>query len=516
MPYQHQTGSTVGAVTLRALRRFPGRTAFTWGSGTVEERLTYDQVLDVIGRTQAVLAEAGLTRGDRIAILSGNKVDAWCTSTAASASGIVVTNLHPLGSLADQAYQVQDAGATALFVDPGKYEQRGREIADATGLSTVFSFGPSGEGADLRKACDRIGASRAIDVADPAELTIINYTGGTTGRPKGVERRHEAVLSGTRSVLTDFEFPDVPRYLAAAPITHVAGTKILPTLHKGGTVHLLDGFSTTTVLTAIAEQRINLALLVPTMIYALLDDPALDSADLSSLEVMLYGASAMSPSRLREGHERLGSIFAQLYGQTECYPISYLSRADHARGLAEDPGLLTSCGYPVVGTAVTLLGADGEPVPTGDSGEICVRSQGTMDRYHDLPDLTEETLAGGWVHTGDIGRFDESGYLSIVDRKKDMIVSGGFNVFPREVEDALTSHPEVSTAAVYGVPDEKWGEAVHAAVVLKDGATVEAEMLIDRVKELKGSVQAPKQVRVLTELPTTAVGKVDKKALREE
>jgi fatty-acyl-CoA synthase len=509
-----QSGSTIGAVTLRALRRHPSKVAFTWGSGSDVGSLTYAQALDRIGRIQAVLAASGLTRGSRIALLSGNRADSWLTATAAHCSGMAVTYLHPLGSLVDHAYQVQDMGADALFVDPTQYAQRGREIADEAGLARLFTFGPSAEGRDLDVECERVGASPPADVADPDDIPVINYTGGTTGRPKGVRYRHGSVLGHSRSVLTDFELPAVPRYLAAAPITHVAGTKILPTLYKGGTVHLLDGFTPGGVLRAIEEQRINMALLVPTMIYSLLDDPALDAADLSTLELLLYGASAMSPSRLREGHERIGPVFAQLYGQTECYPISYLSKEDHEVGLTEEPALLSSCGYPVHSTAVVLLGPDGEQVPTGEVGEICVRGQSAMDEYWQLPELTAETLAGGWVHTGDIGRFDERGFLSIVDRKKDMIVSGGFNVFPREVEDALSSHPDVSAVAVYGVPDERWGEAVHAAVVLKDGATVDPADLIARVKELKGPVQAPKHVRILTELPTTPVGKVDKKALR--
>jgi fatty-acyl-CoA synthase len=233
--------------------------------------------------------------------------------------------------------------------------------------------------------------------------------------------------------------------------------------------------------------------------------------------LLLYGASPMSATRLLEGLERIGPVFSQLYGQTECYPISVLRRAEHDP--VGRPELIASCGAPVSTVAVALLDAAGAPVPAGEAGELCVRGGGVMEEYWQRPELTADTFAHGWLHTGDIARADDRGYLYIVDRAKDMIISGGFNVYPREVEDALTAHPAVLAAAVYGTPDEKWGEAVNAAVVLRAGAAgagVTSAELIAHVKELKGSVQAPKSVHLRTELPMTGVGKVDKKALRQQ
>jgi fatty-acyl-CoA synthase len=460
-----------------------------------------------------VLADRGLRKGDRVAILSGNKAETWCTVVAAWASGMVVTYLHPLGSRPDHLFQIEDSGATALVVDAARFAARGAELAEqAPELREVLALGRADFGPDLLAAAHAAGANAPRDVADVDEMLWLNYSGGTTGRPKGSQYRHRSVLAIARAILSDYELPDPPRYLAVAPITHVGGTKILPVLIRGGTVHLVDGFKPAEVLATIERERINVTLLVPTMIYTLLDDPALDGSDLSSLEVLLYGASSMSVERLREGQERIGNVFAQLYGQSECYPISYLRRQDHRDA---DPALLASCGFPVQGVQVALLDNQNRPAPEGEPGEICVRGQSAMDGYWELPDLSAEALAGGWLHTGDIGRRDERGYLTIVDRKKDMIVSGGFNVFPREVEDALTKHPGVAVAAVYGKPDEKWGEAVQAAVVLRPGATVTAEELIAHVRELKGVVQTPKRLDVLDELPMTAVGKIDKLALRD-
>jgi fatty-acyl-CoA synthase len=274
----------------------------------------------------------------------------------------------------------------------------------------------------------------------------------------------------------------------------------------------MTGFAPDRVLKAIGDDKINFSVMVPTMIYALLDSPRLDDSDLSSLELLLYGAAAMSPGRLEEGLARIGPVFSQLYGQTECYPAAVLRKADH--DLARKH-LFVACGFPVAGTDIRLLGDDGEEVAQGGTVEICIRSPFVMEQYWKLPDLTAETFKHGWLHTGDIGRFDEEGFLYIVDRKKDMVITGGFNVFAREVEDALTSHPDVANAAVIGVPDDKWGEVVVAIVVPRPECVVEVESLIAHVKERKGAVQAPKRVHLVDSLPTTPVGKVDKKILRE-
>ena len=311
--------------------------------------------------------------------------------------------------------------------------------------------------------------------------------------------------------LSDFDLPDTPHYLAAAPMTHVAGTVVQPTLMRGGTVRLMSGFHPGRLLELIAAERINLTLLVPTMIYTLLDHPELDRTDLSSLHTLLYGASPMSPARLVEGLQRIGPVFAQLYGQTEGYPVSFLKRSDHD---ATRPDLFASCGQATSGSQVALLDDDDQPVAPGAVGELCVRSRQVMEGYMNQPELTAATLKNGWLHTGDMARADEQGYFFIVDRKKDMIVSGGFNVYPRDVEDVISSHPAVAMVAVIGVPDAKWGEAVTAMVQLKPGQQVDPHLLIDMVRDKKGKVQAPKLVQFVAEMPRTAVGKIDKKALR--
>ncbi len=500
-------GPTASSLVFRALRRYSQRTAFAWDGGS----LSYSATLDWIGRFQTVLANLAGGR-PRVALLSGNRAEVWCVEAAVQALGGSVTWLHPMGALPDQLEQLSDARADALVVDAAVFRQRGGELAArADGLQAVWTLGSADYGNELLLAAMSCGTVQARDLSRPDDVVTLNYTGGTTGKAKAAVRRQRAHAAMWRAILADFEFPVTPRYLAAAPISHVAGTKITPVLLRGGTVHLMQRFDPAQFLDTVARERINMSLLVPTMIYTLLDDPNMGHKDLSSLELLLYGASPMSPTRLREGIQRIGPVFSQLYGQTECYPISLLSKGDH--DLAR-PALFASCGIPVSAAEVCLLDADGQPVAIGESGEICVRAPHAMEGYWQQDTLTRETLVDGWLHTGDIARAEPSGHLFIVDRKKDMIVSGGFNVYPREIEDVLTSDPSVAMAAVVGIPDAKWGEAVMAVVVAKAGATVDTARLVQLVKQAKGSQHAPKQITVVEALPMTALGKIDKKALR--
>jgi fatty-acyl-CoA synthase len=503
-----QDWPTIGTQTLRALRRYPSRTAFAWDGGSI----TYRAAVDLIARMQRLFGAAGLSRGHCLAILTANRIEAWCAGVAAQLCAARLTWLHPLGSLDDQLDQMADAEADALIVDAGAFLARGGELASrAAGLKTVFTLGAAEYGTDLLAAVDKAGAATPVDLAGPDDLASLNYTGGTTGKSKGALRRHREYAPFATAILAGFEIPETPRYLAAAPISHVAGTKILPVLMRGGTVHMQKGFNPEAMLQTIARERINFTLLVPTMIYMLLDHPKLDQSDLSSLELLLYGASPMSPSRLIEGLERIGPVFSQLYGQTECYPVSVLRRADHD---ARQPELFESCGFPLSCCEVRILDDQDREVPAGEAGEICVRAPHVMAEYWKRPEQTAETLKNGWLHTGDIARVDERGYMFILDRKKDMIVTGGFNVYPREVEDVLSTHAGVAMVAVIGVPDAKWGEAVTAMVVPRGGARPSAEELIELVKRRKGSAHAPKHVEFVETLPVTSVGKVDKKQLR--
>ena len=506
-PVGTQKGLTAGSQMLGALKQYPDRIAFRWDTG----ELSYRGAADLIGRFQRVFHRAGLARGQYIAVLSGNEAVIWCASAAAQTSGITTTWLHPAGSLDDHCFQVEDVGASAFIFDTNHHRDRAQALATRFSNVPSFSHGRIVIGRDLLVEAEHAGETTAVDHADADDYASVMYTGGTTGRSKGVLRTHRTLCATWIATLAHFELPARPNHLAVAPISHVGGMKILPVLARGGTVQMMTGFSASEVINVISRERINMSLMVPTMIYAMLDDPSLANADMRSLELLMYGAAAMSQRRLLEGIQLIGPVFSQFYGQTEGYPIAVLRKEDHD---VSDPALLASCGFPVASAVVSLRTTADLAVSPGETGEICVRGPCVMDGYLKRDDLTAEALSGGWLHTGDLARMDERGYLHIVDRIKDMVITGGFNVFTREVEDALMTHPAVAEAAVFGVPDEKWGEAVVAAVVLQKGMSIAESDLIARVRDQKGPVHAPKHLRFVERLPTTAIGKVDKKQLR--
>jgi len=281
---------------------------------------------------------------------------------------------------------------------------------------------------------------------------------------------------------------------------------------------ILDSFDPKLFLETVQKERVTASFIVPTMIYVLLDYPDLKKYDFSSLRNIIYGASAIAPDRLKQALNLFGPIFTQLYGQTEApMMISVLPRQEHIIADPErEKRVLASCGRPTYHAQVRILDDKGNDVEAGQSGEIVVRCANMMHGYFKNPEVTAETIQEGWLYTGDIARLDEEGFLYIVDRKKDMIVSGGFNIFPREIEDILFEHPAVKGAAVIGVPHEKWGEEVKAIVVLHEGRSATAEELIQFVKDRKGSLMAPKTVEFWDAIPLTNLGKMDKKAMREK
>jgi fatty-acyl-CoA synthase len=287
-------------------------------------------------------------------------------------------------------------------------------------------------------------------------------------------------------------------------------------LLRQGRCVILERFDPELLLGTIAKQRASATLLVPTMLYALLDHPHWERHDVSSLRNVLYGAAAIAPERLRQALGRFGPVFTQFFGQTEApMALTALKRADHVEtDPARELARLTSAGRATFPTEIRLVDDAGEDVAPGEPGELIARSPNMMSGYLDDPQATAATVRNGWLHTGDVARMDSDGYFTIVDRKKDLIISGGFNVYPREVEDVLFEHPAVRQAAVIGVPHERWGEEVKALVVLQPAATLTESELIEFVKGRKGSVMAPKSIEFVEAIPLTSLGKLDKKAIR--
>ncbi len=503
--------TTHSELLVNSLRRWPNREAFRQDGVS----WTYRETEARLARFVRVLVDKGLGRGQGVGVLSPNRPEVWLSQAGAGLAGGRYSALHPMGSFGDHEYACNEAELKILLVDPGYAERAAELLEKCPAVETVLTFGPSDVAEDVNALVDAYGAATLDGGPNgPEDTSWLLYTGGTTGVPKAAELPEAAVASMAFSVSSGWDLPKERRYLACAPITHAAGMLITPTLMAGGTVVLQNSFDPERWLADIVTERATFGLLVPTMIYAVLDHPKLEATDFSGLETIMYGASPMSPARLVEGIERIGPVFAQLYGQTECGGIATsLWREHHDVSRMER---LSSCGIEMPGARVAVLDDDGRELPDGEAGEICVQGPSVMRGYFKQPELTAETLVDGWLRTGDMAVRDDEGFFTIVDRKKDMIVSGGFNVFPREIEDVLTTDPSVSVAAVIGVPDEKWGEAVKAVVVSRPGENVDAEALIALVKDRKGKVYAPKSVDVVEALPLTAVGKPDKKALRAE
>jgi fatty-acyl-CoA synthase len=476
--------------------------------------ITAGEYRDVISGYIQALGALGLPAGARVGLLSRNRPEVLFVNGALAFVNVCLVALHPMGSVDDLAYMVEDAGMQALIFDPDHYQEQAAELRRRSPrLEHLLGFGPTEVGEDLAAAASAFapGPLQPVEI-DPETIVRLSYSGGTTGKPKAIMGSARYAAAALDILLKEWEWPGAIRQLVCTPLSHAGGAVFLPTMIKGGSMVVLPGFEPGAVLEAIEKHRINCVLMVPTMIYALLDHPRLEAYDISSLEIIYYGSSLISPTRLREAIEKLGPIFFQFYGQAEApMSVTVMRRAEHD---PNDLNRLASCGRSVPWVRVALLDDQQSPVLDGEPGEICVQGPLVMSGYLNKPEQTAEAFAGGWLHTGDIAIRDPDGFLRIVDRKKDMIVTGGFNVYPREVEDVLSSHPAVAAAAVIGVPHEKWGEAVKAVVVLRADAAVSEAELIALVRERKGAVHAPKSLVFAEAIPLTGVGKPDKKALR--
>jgi fatty-acyl-CoA synthase len=525
-----RTGTHNGHLMVAALRRHHKRPIIHLGEVT----LTGQQVADRISTYIQAFESLGAGTGTAGALLALNRPEVLFILGAGQTQGYRRTSLHPLGSADDHAYVINDAEITTLVIDPYFAERALDLLAKCPGLTQVLTIGPvpdvvanaaadSGRTtADLTEVAARFEPQKLEARLVPGDHVVsITYTGGTTGKPKGVIGMSQTMNTMTGIQLAEWEWPEAPRFLMCTPLSHAGAAFFVPVVIKGGTLFVTSTFNPAEVLATIEEKKINSLMLVPTMLYALMDHPDSHTRDLSSLETVYYGASAINPVRLKEAIERFGPIFAQYYGQSEApMVITYFAKGDHVDADGKPlESRLSSCGRPTALARTALLGEDGTPVAQGEPGEICVAGPLLSGGYWKLPEQTAETYKDGWMHTGDVAREDEDGFWFIVDRTKDMIVTGGFNVFPREVEDIVAEHPAIAQVGVIGTPHEKFGEAVTAIVVLREGHELTDQVIAeiqDAVKERKGSVQSPKQVIAIDALPLTGLGKPDKKALRAQ
>ncbi|MCU0973207.1 MAG: AMP-binding protein, partial [Burkholderiales bacterium] len=353
--------------------------------------------------------------------------------------------------------------------------------------------------------------------SDPERIYRITVTGGTTGMPKGVLHMHRQAAVNTTAFLAVLRYDVKPRFLLVAPMTHAAGLVAFHVLALGGELHFMRRAEPADMLRTVAHRHISTSVLPPTVLYDLLACSDSRRMVYPSLRYLLIGTAPVSADKLREAVQVFGPTVAQIYGQSECPMAAFLSPREIARAV-EDPSLaqrLLSCGRPLPGTELGIMDEQGALLADGERGEIVARSGQVMKGYLANPEATQECSAFGWHHTSDIGYRDADGYYYVVDRKRDLIISGGFNVYPSEVEQVLWSHPAVHDCAVVGVPDDRWGEAVKAVVMLKQGAQASADELISLCKERLGSVKAPKTIEFWSDLPRSPVGKVLRRVIRD-
>jgi fatty-acyl-CoA synthase len=480
-----------------------------------DEVATYAEVQALSGRIASALVASGVTPGDKVAILSANDPTAFTCVFGISRAGGVWCPINPRNEAAENRELLELFECSVLVFQSSFLPLVDQIRAQLPHLDTLVCLDDDVEWAlSWEEFLDR-GATE-VDRAADDDLALIVGTGGTTGQPKGVMLTGRNIETMTAITLMSYPWPQRPVYLALAPLTHAAGVLCFPVLCHGGSIVIMRSPDVGGFLDNVERHRVTHTFLPPTLIYIVLDQPGLAERDLSSLQCFWYGAAPMSAARLEEAITRIGPVMAQLFGQTEApMMISTMSPSDHLRAdgsVATER--LSSAGRPAPLVTVSIMDEDGRLLPDGQRGEIVVRSSLVMRGYFKNPAATAEASAHGWHHTGDIGYLDEDGFLFIVDRAKDMVITGGFNVYSTEVEQALMAHPAVADSAVIGLPDDKWGERLTAVLQVRSGQSVDTAELKDFVKGRIGSVKTPKQIEVWDDLPRSKVGKVLKSEIK--
>lgn len=496
--------------------KYPEQTAFVCG----ERRVTHAQHHAAASKLAHALRALGLRRQDRVGMLSQNSLEFQEVYSACELSGFICATVNWRLAVPEMVYIIND-GAPKVLIFEADYAEAVLAMRDQ--LKTVEHYvcigGAGVPGLDFALDYHQLVASGdALGVPfrpRPDDIAFLIYTSGTTGRPKGVMLTQGGQAGACEVLGSDQRNTPADRLLIMMPLFHIGAKIIQLAQHwRAGTVVVQRGFDPREIVSCIERERITVTHMAPTMIQSLLESPAMDGADLSSLRMIVYAAAPMPIPVLKKGLALLGPVFQQQFGQTEGIGTTLLAHQHRPDGTDRDREVLTSVGQASPRVGVRIVGDDGEDLPAGEVGEILLTSPGVMKGYWNNTAATIETLRDGWVHTGDMGRLDHEGFLYLADRKKDMIISGGENIYSREVEEAVVTHDAVSEVAVIGVPDEKWGEAVMAVVVRRPGAAVGAEELIDHCRSLIAGYKKPRHVVFVDEIVKLPSGKIDKVRLR--
>ncbi|MGH3736558.1 MAG: AMP-binding protein [Micromonosporaceae bacterium] len=497
----------------RAARRYRDRIAVEGPEGS----LSFAELGDRVSRLARGLRSLGLRPGDRVLDLQINQNSFLETDLAIRCAGLVRVALNYRLHPDDWVRIAEDSAAAALIYD-ARFAEPAAPVVD--GLDIVVAIGDA-PGHPYQKLIDGQPGG-ALPALDDTALCGLHYSSGTTGRPKGARRTHRnwyaSLVNMSYDVLGGPPGPD-DVYLHAGPITHTSGLFVLPFLAAGAKQLILPSWDPEAFVDAVEHRGASHTALVPTMVARLLGLPGLTPARLSGLKLLGYAGAPMPPELLRQAYRRLTRNLVQYYGLVEAIPpVTVLDAADHARGLHEEPSLLASAGRAALGVELRVADADGRELPPGEVGEVVTRGEHVMAGYWNAEGRADlsKAVVDGWLHTGDLGRMDATGRLWLVDRKGDMIISGGYNIYPREVEEVLAEVPGVHEVAVLGAPDPDWGQAVVAFYTVRPGATVTDAQLLEHCRTRMASYKKPKRVHRLEEFPLNSTGKIAKKQLREQ
>ena len=496
---------------------YPNQEAFVYG----DTRITFSEFNTRVNKLIHALHEMGVKKGDVLGILSWSCLQFVEVYGAAMKGGFIASPFNPRLQANELEYIINYSEANTLFVGPELFEVANSIRGKLPKIKNFISLESSAPDmiahSDLLASYSGQEPDVQVDEDDPV---CIIYTSGTTGMPRGALYTHRLFIEDAKTLVIDMSLQPGDKRVQITPLFHIAGnTHFRSSLYSGGCNIILKFFDPAATLQIIQDERATHMDFVPTHLVAMLNLPDLDKYDISSMKFLWYGASPMPLEVLKKGMKVFGPIFAQGYGQSESGPaISHLSKDDHNvldRPEKEQKKLM-SAGRPDIGVQVRIVDDEGNDVKPGELGEITVRSKQIMVEYWHKPDDTQANIVNGWLHTGDIGYYDEEGYIYIVDRKKDMIITGGENVYPREVEEIIYRHPAVLEAAVIGIPDPYWIEKVHAVVTTKKGASATPEELIAFCKKHLAGYKAPKSVEFVDSLPKNPSGKILKRELREK
>jgi long-chain acyl-CoA synthetase len=500
----------------KAARQRGDEAAIVRGDEVIGYTTFYRRALAIGGN----LLARGVKRGDRVAFALANSPRILETLYGCFAAGVVVVPVNSRLHAREMAYIVQNSGARVFIYGPefaAGIESNAEAFPSAMERICTGSTTGCSSYDELLEDSAQLGEPVHVDPAEPAWLF---YTSGTTGRPKGATWTHRTISCVVMNYLADVHnIQSGEMVLHAAPMSHGSGIVALPAVARGAINAIYEGttFDPKTLFQQIERLRVtHIAFLAPTMIVKMLEQHVPGEYDLSTLRAICYGGGPIYVEHLKRAIAAFGPIFAQIYGQGEApMTITGLSAAEHDRLIASGDERIGSAGTIRTDVEARVVDADDRELPPGEPGEVVARGDVVMAGYWNNPAATAETLRNGWLHTGDIGAFDERGYLFLLDRAKDVIVSGGNNIYPREVEEAIVSHPAVATALVFGVPDDYWGEAVHALVVLERGSTATTEDILRHCDRGLASYKKPKSVEFVPELAISGYGKVQRREIRD-